>query len=142
MKYTIYEMIQIMENISLKCRCYGKTGDNDFESDQDFKAVAQANTVKEAKAIIMSRTGYNNVDKITKILDIYRAIKKYSDEQNLGLVISIRQLLNIFKQGKYYKTAKDAVNNLLLNQAFLEEPDHLKHFKDTVLNVFDLSFKI
>ena len=97
---------------------------------------------KEAKAIIMSRTGYSNVDKITKILDIYRAIKKYSDEQNLGLVISIRQLLNIFKQGKYYKTAKDAVNNLLLNQAFLEEPDNLKHFKDTVLNVFDLSFKI
>ena len=97
---------------------------------------------KEAKAIIISRTGYNNIDKITKILDIYRAIKKYSDEQNLGLVISIRQLLNIFKQGKYYKNAKDAVNNLLLNQAFLEEPDHLKHFTDTVLNVFDLSFKI
>ena len=90
----------------------------------------------------MSRTGYSNIDKITKILDIYRAIKKYSDEQNLGLVISIRQLLNIFKQGKYYKNAKDAVNNLLLNQAFLEEPDHLKHFTDTVLNVFDLSFKI
>lgn len=97
---------------------------------------------KEAKAIIMSRTGYSNVDKITKILDIYRAIKKYSDEQNLSLVISIRQLLNIFKQGKYYKNAKDAVNNLLLNQAFLEEPEHLKHFTDTVLNVFDLSFKI
>ena len=52
MKYTIYEMIQIMEKIRLKCRCYGKTGDNDFESDQDFKAVAQAKTVKEAKAII------------------------------------------------------------------------------------------
>lgn len=96
----------------------------------------------EAKEIIMSRTGYANVDKITKILDVYRAIKKYSDEQNLGLVISIRQLLNIFKQGKYYKNAKDAVKNLLLNQAFLEEPDHLKHFTDTVLNVFDLSFKI
>ena len=47
MKYTIYEMVQIMENISLKCRCYGKTGDNDFESDPDFKAIA-----KEAKAII------------------------------------------------------------------------------------------
>ena len=52
MKYTIYEMIQIMENISVKCRWYGKTGDNDIESDQDFKAVAQAKTVKEAKAII------------------------------------------------------------------------------------------
>lgn len=97
---------------------------------------------KEAKEIIMARTGYTNADKITKILEVYRAIKKYSDEQNLGLVISIRQLLNIFKQGKYYKNAKDAVNNLLLNQAFLEEPEHLRHFSDTVLNVFDLSFKI
>jgi MoxR-like ATPase len=97
---------------------------------------------KEAREIIMSRTGYNNVDKINKILDVYRAIKKYSNEQNLGLVVSIRQLLNIFKQGKYYKSAKDAVNNLLLNQAFLEEPEHFKHFTDTVLNVFDLSFKL
>lgn len=92
--------------------------------------------------IIMSRTNYSNIDKVKQILDVYKAIKKYSDEQNLGLVISIRQLLNIFKQGKYYKNAKDAVNNLLLNQAFLEEPEHLKYFTDTVLNVFNLSFKI
>lgn len=97
---------------------------------------------KEAKAIIIARTGYNNVDKITKIFDVYRAIKKYSKEQNLGLVISIRQLLNIFKQGKYYRTAKDAINNLLLNQAFLEEPEHLQYFIDTILNAFDVSFKI
>lgn len=97
---------------------------------------------KEAKAIIIARTGYTNVDKITKIFDVYRAIKKYSEEQNLGLVISIRQLLNIFKQGKYYRTAKDAINNLLLNQAFLEEPEHLQHFTDTILNAFDISFKI
>ena len=97
---------------------------------------------KETKAVIMSRTGYDNVDKINKVMDVYRAIKKYSDEQNLGLVVSIRQLLNIFRQGKYYKNAKDAISNLLLNQAFLEEPEHMRHFMDTVLNVFDLTFKI
>ena len=97
---------------------------------------------KEAKAVIIARTGYTDVDKINKIFDIYKAIKKYSDEQNLGLVISIRQLLTLFKQGKYYKTASDAVNNLLLNQAFLEEPEHLKYFKDVVLKALDTSFKL
>ena len=97
---------------------------------------------KEAKAVIMSRTGYSSIDKINKIFDVYKAIKKYSDEQNLGLVISIRQLLNLFKQGKYYRNARDAINNLLLNQAFLEEPDHLKYFSDTVLGAFDLTFKL
>lgn len=97
---------------------------------------------KEAKAVIVARTGYTDINKINKVFDIYRAIKKYSNEQNLSLVVSIRQLLNVFIQGKYYKNVKDAINNLILNQAFLEEPDHLKHFTDTVLNVFDLSFKL
>ena len=97
---------------------------------------------KEAKAVIIARTGYTDINKINKVFDIYRAIKKYSTEQNLSLVVSIRQLLNVFTQGKFYKNVKDAINNLILNQAFLEEPDHLKHFTDTVLNVFDLSFKL
>ena len=97
---------------------------------------------REAKDIIMSRTGYTDADKINKVFEVYRAIKKYSEENNLGLVVSIRQLLNIFKQGKYYKSAKDAVYNLLINQAFLEEPDHLNQFVDKVLGVFSLSFKI
>lgn len=97
---------------------------------------------REAKAVIIARTGYTDLDKIAKVFDVYKAIKKYSAEQNLSLVISIRQLLNIFKQGKYYRTSKDAINNLLLNQAFLEEPEHLKYFTDTVLKAFDLTFKI
>lgn len=97
---------------------------------------------REAKMVVISRTGYTDVDKITKVFDVYKAIKKYSAEQNLGLVISIRQLLNIFKQGKFYRTAKDAINNLMLNQAFLEEPEHLQYFSDTVLKAFDLTFKI
>lgn len=111
---------------------------NRFEVCKKFTDLSD----KELKSIIISRTNYDNQEKINKILDIYRAIKKYSDEQNLGLVISIRQLLTIFKQGKYYKSAKDAVGNLLLNQAFLEEPEHLKHFTDTVLSAFDTSFKL
>ena len=97
---------------------------------------------REAREVIMARTGYTDVNKINKVFDVYRAIKKYSSEQNLSLVVSIRQLLNIFTQGKYYKNIKDAINNLILNQAFLEEPDHYKHFIDTVLNAFDLSFKL
>ena len=97
---------------------------------------------KEALAVITERTGYTDTVKMNKVYDVYRAIKKYSDEQNLGLVISIRKLLVLFKQGKYYKNAKDASSNLLLNQAFLEEPEHLKFFTDTVLKAHDLSFKI
>ena len=111
---------------------------NRFEICKKFEDLDE----KEAKKVIVARTGYTNIDKLNKVLDVYRAIKKYSKEQNLQLVVSIRQLLVIFTQGKYYKDAKDAINNLMLNQAFLEEPEHLKHFKDTVISVFDLSFKI
>lgn len=97
---------------------------------------------KEMKEVILNRTGYSNMDKVNKILEVYRMIKKYSNENNLGLVISVRQLLNIFKQGMYYRTAKDAVYNLLINQAFLEEPEHLEFFTNSVLSVLDLSFKL
>jgi MoxR-like ATPase len=98
--------------------------------------------VHSIKEVIKSRTGYSDMSKMDKILEVYRAIQKYSKEQNLNLVISIRQLLNIFRQGKYYKSAREAVDSLLLNQAFLEEPDHLEYFSATILNVFNLSFKL
>lgn len=111
---------------------------NRFEICKKFEDLDE----KEAKAVILARTGYTKPDNINKIFDVYRAIKKYGSEQNLQLVVSIRQLLVLFTQGKYYKDAKDAVNNLMLNQAFLEEPEHLKHFKETVLNAFNLSFKL
>lgn len=111
---------------------------NRFEICKKFTELDE----KETKAVIVSRTGYNDGTKIDSVMAVYKAIKKYSNEQNLGLVVSIRQLLNIFKQGKYYRTAKDAINNLLLNQAFLEEPEHLKYFVDNIFNAFDLSFKI
>lgn len=109
-----------------------------FEICKKFEDLEQ----KEATAIIKARTGYTDDSKISSIFSVYNAIKKYSTEQNLGLIVSLRRLLTIFTIGKYYKTAKDAINSLILNQAFLEEPEHLKYFKDTVLNAFDLSFKL
>lgn len=109
-----------------------------FEICKKFEDLDQ----KEATAIIKSRTGYADDTKISSIFNVYHAVKKYSNEQNLGLIVSIRCLLNIFKMGKYYKNARDALNSLMLNQAFLEEPEHLKYFKDTVLSAYDLTFKI
>jgi len=109
-----------------------------FEICKKFEDLEQ----KEATAIIKARTGYTDDTKISMIFNVYNAIKKYSNEQNLGLIVSLRRLLVIFTVGKYYKNAREAVNSLILNQAFLEEPEHLKYFKDTVLSAFDLSFKI
>lgn len=92
--------------------------------------------------IIKSRTGYSKNDNITKVLDVYNAIRKFSTEQNLDLVISVRQLLTIFKQGKYYKTAHEAVKNIIVNGAFIEVPEYADLFKKSVLTAFDLKFKI
>ncbi len=97
---------------------------------------------KEAKEVIRSRTGYTKTDVINRVYDVYKAVKKYSDEQNLGIIVSIRQLLNVFRQGKYYKNIKEAVTNLMLYQAFVEEPDHLEHFMTTVLSAMSLTAKI
>lgn len=99
-------------------------------------------TNAELIEIIKTRTGYTDTSKIDKILEVYKAIKKYSDESNLGLVISVRELLNIFRQGKYYKNAKTAVDYMLINKAFLEEPVHLDYFTQTILPAFDLSFRL
>jgi hypothetical protein len=48
----------------------------------------------------------------------------------------------LFSDIKAYKTTKDAVMNFMINQAFLEEPEHKENFCDTVLGVFDLKFKL
>lgn len=109
-----------------------------FEICKKFKELSQAAVLD----IISKRTGYTDIIKMTKIYEVYFAIKKYSTEQNLGLVVSIRELLNIFKQGKYYKSAKEAVTCMLLNKAFLEEPIHLEFFTTSIFKAFDLSFKI
>lgn len=111
---------------------------NRFEICKLFKDLEKS----EAVDIIQKRIGYTDMTKINAIYDVYHAIKKYSNEQNLGIIISIRQLMNVFRQGKYYKTASQAVYNTLLNAAFLEEPEHLEYFTKTVLPAFDLNFKI
>lgn len=96
----------------------------------------------EAFDIIKNRLGYTNIGNMESIWTVYKATKKYCEENNLDVIISIRQLLNIFRIGKYYKNAKDAYIDIVLNNAFLEEKEHLQNFIDTVLNAIPLTFKI
>jgi hypothetical protein len=74
--------------------------------------------------------------------NVYEALKKYSKEQNLNLVISMRQLLTIFSNGKYYNDARDAVERIMVNGAFIEEPEYREEFKNRVLSAFKLNFKL
>lgn len=92
--------------------------------------------------IIKNRTGYNNDSNIAKILDAYCAIRKYANEQSLDAIVSVRQLLTLFRQGKYYKTASEAVENIVVNGAFIDVPEHLEMFKKSILPALDLKFKI
>ena len=96
----------------------------------------------EAIQVIKQRTGYVNEAKIAKIYDVYEALKKFANEQRIHIVVSMRQLLNIFTKGKYYKDAKNAVTRIMLNGAFLEDPEYQDTFEETVLPAFDLRFKI
>ena len=96
----------------------------------------------EAIEVIRNRTGYTDKTKLDKVYNVYEALKKFAAEQNVNLVVSMRQLLNMFTKGKYYKDAKDAVCRIILNGAFLEDPEYQKVFEDTVLPSFDLKFKI
>lgn len=96
----------------------------------------------EAIQVIKQRTGYLNETKIAKVYDVYEALKKFADEQRIHIVVSMRQLLNIFTKGKYYKDARDAVARIILNGAFIEDNEYQTAFEDTVLPAFDLKFKI
>jgi ABC-type branched-subunit amino acid transport system ATPase component len=111
---------------------------NRFQHAKKFKHLNK----QEAIALILSKTGYKDHDKVDKIYSVYDAIRKYAKENQLKLSISIRQLLNIFMAPKVYKSAYDAVVNFMINQAFLEETEHQEHFMETVLSVFDLKFKL
>lgn len=111
---------------------------NRFEDCTVFSDVTRSKAID----IIQKRTGYKNMAKIDPILNVYEAIKKYSREQNLNLVISMRQLLNIFSNGKYYKDALDAVTRIMINGAFIEEPEYQEEFVKAVLPAFKLSYKI
>lgn len=111
---------------------------NRFEQCIEFNEM----TSKELLAVIKSRTGYTDTTKIEKILVVYEALKKYSIEQNVNVVVSVRQLLTLFRQGKYCKDARDAVINILINGAFIEEPEYKEEFLKAVLSSIDLSFKL
>ena len=93
-------------------------------------------------AAVCSRTGYKDRAKVEKIYAVYEALKKFAKEQDVNAVVSIRQMLCLFKEGKYFKNAKDAVMQIIVNPAFIEDLEYLQEFKDTVLPSFDLSFKL
>lgn len=92
--------------------------------------------------IVKLRTGYADSAKIDKAIAAYGAIKKYSNEQRLGLTVSVRRLIAMFTAGKYFKTAKDAFIRTVVDPAFLEHDDHRQYFLDTVLPAYDLKFKV
>ena len=96
----------------------------------------------DAISVIKNRTGYTSMTKISKVYDVYEALKKFAAEQNVNAVVSMRQLLNIFTKGKYYSSAKDAVQRIMINGAFIEDSEYQKVFEETVFTAFDLKFKI
>lgn len=111
---------------------------NRFDDCTIFRDVSRAKAIE----IIKNRTGYKNMTKIDVIYNVYEALKKYGKEQNLNLIVSMRQLLNLFSNGKYYTDAKDAVVRIMLNGAFIEEPEYQEEFEKAVLPAFKLNFKI
>ena len=111
---------------------------NRFDDVTVFKDLPRT----EAINVIKSRTGYSNLVKMSKVYDVYEALKKFAAEQNVNAVVSMRQLLNIFTKGKYYSSAKDAVQRIMINGAFIEDPEYQKVFEETVYAAFDLKFKI
>lgn len=111
---------------------------NRFDDVTVFKDLARF----EAIEVIKQRTGYTNATKISKVYDVYEALKKFATEQNVNLVVSMRQLLNIFTKGKYYSSAKDAIQRIMINGAFIEDQEYQEVFEETVFTAFDLKFKI
>ena len=111
---------------------------NRFQIVHMFKDLERLEVIKTVK----ERTGYTNVENVEKVYMVYAALKKFAKEQNIDLKVSIRQMLNIFTLGKYYKNAKLAVQDLMLNGAFIEEGEYKDFFEQTVLTSFDLAFKI
>jgi midasin (ATPase involved in ribosome maturation) len=111
---------------------------NRFDDVTVFKDLPR----NEAITVIKNRTGYSSTVKISKVYDVYEALKKFAAEQNVNAVVSMRQLLNVFTKGKYYSNAKDAVQRIIINGAFIEDSEYQKVFEDTVFSAFDLKFKI
>lgn len=111
---------------------------NRFDDVTVFKDLERSAAID----VIKQRTKYTNTSKISKVYDVYEALKKFATEQNVNAVVSMRQLLNIFTKGKYYSSAKDAVQRIMINGAFIEDNEYQKVFEETVFKAFDLKFKI
>ena len=111
---------------------------NRFESCIEFKDLDKT----EAVNTIISRTGYKDRSKIETVYEAYNALKKYMTAQRLDTIVSMRQLLTMFKQGKYYKNANVAFQNIVVNSAFIEDEEHKEEFMQTVLAALPLNFKI
>jgi len=109
-----------------------------------FQIISEYNTPTkpELVEIIKKRTGYSNAANIDMIINIFQSIRKYSDDNNLDLVVSVRQLLNLFTLSKYFKNTYDAVLNILVNVAFIQEPEYKENYIETVLKAFKLGFKL
>lgn len=108
---------------------------NRFEIVKVFESYSR----KELEEIIQLRTSYSNKTVIAKVLDVYESILKYSKENNAEVVISVRQLINIFKTTKAFKNVNDALVNTLINSAFAEDEDLRKEFINNLLPSFRLN---
>lgn len=141
------EIVKAHKNFRLIATCnisyegtnrFNKALINRFEIIHIFKELEKEEMFK----VIEERTGYNDKTKMNNIYTVYEAIKKYSKEQNLDVKISLRQMLNLFTKGKFYKNAEQAIKDLLINGAFIEDEEYKDYFENTILKAFDLSFKI
>lgn len=110
---------------------------NRFQICKEFKMPPKNEVIE----ILVSRTGYKNNENINMLLTVFYSILKYSDENNLDLVISIRQLLDVLTLGKYFKNAKEAIENIILHNAFIKYPEYKENYISTIYNAYDLSFK-
>lgn len=104
----------------------------------NFKDLSRDEMIK----IIKKRTGYTKQSNIDAIVTVYAIIKKFIEDQRLDAVISIRQLLAIFKVGMYFKNAEDAVKDVFLSNVFLEEPEYIPVVLDAIRKAITLTFKI
>jgi midasin (ATPase involved in ribosome maturation) len=141
------ELVKAHPNFRLIATCnIGYEGTNRmnkaFVDRFDVCHMFEAPDKTSAIGIVKTRTGYADMAKIEKAYAAYEAVRKYSNEQRLGLTVSIRRLIAMFKGGRCYKSAKDAFVACVVDPAFLECPDQRKYFMENVLTAYDLSYKL
>lgn len=111
-----------------------------------FEMIHEFTDLEKLEAFTVIKSRCKNVDdtKLSRIYTVYELLKKYSNEQGLDVIVSIRQLFNLFRQGKYYPNAYNAVIDILINGAFIELPEYKEKFVSTVLENMkkELMFKL